>query len=507
MIIDNPAFAAEVLENLLQHTAEGTLLVKALRDENKTIVDFEYLLANRAAQRIVGKSEQELVGKRMLEVFPGNKTSGLFDQYVQVVETGSRYADETFYEFDNLKQWFRISVSKVKDGALINFTDITALKNAAFESSRSRQLYSVLVRHLPGVDVALIDRTYQLIILEGNPFKSLMPDQPVENGMELSQLPPSEENANLMSLLKASFRGKPQRQETEVGEKLFRLTFIPIQETHNRFSHVLVLSEDITIFRFSQDELRNKVYALESANESLEQFAYVASHDLQEPLRKIQAFGNRLSTKYADQLEGAGQDYIARMQNAAARMQTLINDLLKYSRVGRMREPFQPVDLEALIEAIRNDMETAIQHSGAQIITRELPAVQGEPSQLRQLFQNLISNALKFSQPGIPPKVTVSCQVASQADKEASGNLWEEEDYYKIMVADNGIGFDEKYLDRIFNIFQRLHGRSEYEGTGIGLAICRKITENHEGAITATSQPGQGATFYVLLPENLINHG
>ncbi len=504
---DNPAFAAEVLENILQHTEEGILLVKALRDENNTIVDFEYLLANRAAQRIVGKSEQELVGKRMLEVLPGNKTSGLFDQYVQVVETGQRYSNETFYAFDNLKQWFRINVSKLEDGALINFTDITALKNAVFESARSRQLYSILVRHLPGVDVALIDRGYQVIILKGNPFKSLIADQPIENGMDLSQLPGSEEKANLMSLLKASFRGKPQRREVEVGEKMFRLTLVPVQETHNRYSHVLVLSEDMSIFRFSQDELRNKIYALESANESLEQFAYVASHDLQEPLRKIQAFGSRLSLKYADQLEETGQDYIARMQNAAARMQTLINDLLKYSRAGRMREPFQPVDLESLIAAIRSDLETTIQQTKAQIITRELPTVQGEPSQLRQLFQNLISNALKFRQPDVPPEIVISCQAAAWADKEVPGNLREEEDYYKIMVADNGIGFDEKYLDRIFNIFQRLHGRSEYEGTGIGLAICRKIAENHEGAISAASQPGKGATFYVLLPQNLINHG
>ncbi|MDQ3013227.1 MAG: CHASE3 domain-containing protein [Acidobacteriota bacterium] len=223
------------------------------------------------------------------------------------------------------------------------------------------------------------------------------------------------------------------------------------------------------------------------SNRELQDFAYVASHDLQEPLRKIQAFGDRLKSKYGPALNDEGRDYLDRMQNSARRMHTLINDLLEYSRVATKGQPFTPVDLNQVASDVLGDLEVRVQQSGGRVEMGELPVMDADPLQMRQLLQNLIGNALKFYRPEQPPVVRVT----------AEGT---EDGLCLIAVADNGIGFEEKYLDRIFTPFQRLHGRSEYEGTGMGLAVCRRIAERHGGTITAQSTPGQGTTFLVTLP-------
>jgi PAS domain S-box-containing protein len=236
---------------------------------------------------------------------------------------------------------------------------------------------------------------------------------------------------------------------------------------------------------------------LARSNDELEKFAHIASHDLQEPLRKIQAFGDRLKTKYHETLTDQGRDYLERMQNAASRMQALIDDLLTLSRITTKAQPFVPVDLAQIVQDVLSDLEVRIEETNAQVDVGLLPTIAADPLQMHQLLQNLISNALKFSAKGELPQVKIYSQLLTSEEKPALGNAAM---LCQIFVEDSGIGFDEKYLDRIFNIFQRLHGRSEYEGTGIGLAICRKIAERHGGTITAKSTPGNGATFIVTLP-------
>jgi len=240
-------------------------------------------------------------------------------------------------------------------------------------------------------------------------------------------------------------------------------------------------------------ETRSRAYAAELArsNRELQDFAYVSSHDLQEPLRKIQAFGDRLNAHYADVLDAQGQDYLRRMQSAAARSQELINALLAYSRVTTKGQPFASVDLAKLAGEVLDDLEVRIEKSGGVVALGDLPVIDGDASQLRQLLQNLIGNALKYHPEGAPPYVEVTANIK---ERPPSGELCE------LTVADRGIGFDEKYLDRIFTPFQRLHGRGEYEGTGMGLAICKKIVSRHGGTITAESAPGRGARFLVELP-------
>ncbi len=239
---------------------------------------------------------------------------------------------------------------------------------------------------------------------------------------------------------------------------------------------------------------------LSRSNNNLEQFAYIASHDLQEPLRKIQQFGDLLQSQYGGQL-GEGIRYLERMQAAAARMATLIRDLLTFSRIATQRDSAAPVSLQGVVEEVLLTLDWTIQEVGAQVEVGSLPTVAGDALQLEQLFQNLLSNALKFRRGGTSPLIEVRASLRDAADLPA--DLKPDRvtaQYHRIEVIDNGVGFEEKYLDRIFQVFQRLHGQNEFAGTGIGLAICEKVVTNHGGAITARSQPGQGTTFMVYLP-------
>lgn len=226
---------------------------------------------------------------------------------------------------------------------------------------------------------------------------------------------------------------------------------------------------------------------LERSNQELQEFAYIASHDLQEPLRKIQTFGQRLESRYGNQLDKRGLDYLERMQGAASRMQTLIEDLLTFSRITTKAQPYTPVNLNQIVKDVLLDLETHIEDVNGQVNVDKLPEIEADPTQMRQLFQNLVGNALKFHRPTVAPIICITSK------KQSNG-------YYKISVADNGIGFDEKYTDRIFGMFQRLHSRSQYKGTGVGLAVCKKIVERHSGTITAKSKPENGAIFIITLP-------
>ena len=245
---------------------------------------------------------------------------------------------------------------------------------------------------------------------------------------------------------------------------------------------------DVTALKQAQEFAQSYAAQLERSNHDLEQFAFVASHDLQEPLRKIKFFGERLQEHFNETLDEREIDFLDRMLNASTRMQTMINDLLTYSRVTTKAQPFEVVDLNTLAREVVSDLEVRILRSEGQVNIGELPRLEGDPMQMRQLLQNLIGNALKFHQAGQPPRVKVSGKA--------------EGEFLTLYVQDNGIGFEDHYLERIFQPFERLHGRSEYEGSGMGLAICRKIVERHHGNITAKSQPGEGTTFIIQLPRH-----
>lgn len=258
------------------------------------------------------------------------------------------------------------------------------------------------------------------------------------------------------------------------------------------------MAQEISERRRVERALELKTKELSRSNSELEQFAYIVSHDLQEPLRKVMAFGDRLLDKCGETISNDGKEYITRMQNASQRMKTLITDLLVFSRLRTKAQPFTQVDLAKVAREVLSDLEIKIEQTGGTVKLGDLPTIDADPLQMRQLFQNLIGNALKFHRKGESPVVDVQvCMLDNQEDGSVGNG---HAVLCQITFEDNGIGFDEKYADRIFGVFQRLHGRDEYEGTGIGLSICQKIVERHEGTIKAKSATGKGAKFIITLP-------
>jgi light-regulated signal transduction histidine kinase (bacteriophytochrome) len=236
----------------------------------------------------------------------------------------------------------------------------------------------------------------------------------------------------------------------------------------------------------STNDLLRHASELSRSNAELEQFASIASHDLQEPLRKVQTFAAQISATESQNLSEQGQDFLRRMSDAAARMRNLIDDLLVFSRVSTQGHPFTAVNLGHVISQVLMDLEVSVEETGARLTVGLMPTIEADPLQMRQLFQNLLGNALKFRRPDVIPELRVEAQVIDHVAH--------------FTVSDNGIGFDEQYATRIFRAFERLHGARAYPGTGIGLALCRKIVERHHGTITAAGEVGHGATFTVRLP-------
>lgn len=252
----------------------------------------------------------------------------------------------------------------------------------------------------------------------------------------------------------------------------------------------LYLTSRLTEAERERRQTAERVEELGRINEDLKVFASAASHDLQEPLRKVESFGQRLTDRYNDQLGEDGQHYLARMTDAASRMRHLIDSLLEFSSASQRDIRFDTVDMNQLVDFVRDALSERIKRSKAVITAEGLPTVYGDAGQIRIVLQNLLGNALKYQPAGQAPEITITAAKVEHAGRA----------YVEISVADNGIGFDPKYSERIFSMFERLHSRSEYDGAGIGLATCLKIAQRHKGSLRASSQPGQGATFTFALP-------
>lgn len=383
----------------------------------------------------------------------------------------------------------------------IMLADITEQKQT---EEALRQSERKLLIHLQQTPLAVVEWNLDCNILEWNPSaeKIFGYTRREALGQNLTKLILPEEVTDRMTqfwqklIQRKSSVSKTRKNITGGGRTIVcEWHNTPLIDDQENVTSVISLIQDVTDREQKEAELKRFASQLEQSNRSLQEFTSIASHDLQEPLRKISAFGDRIYSKYAKNLPPEGIDYLERIQKATQRMQSLIRDLLTFSRLTADNKPFSLVNLHEVVHDVLSDLEFSIHQLNAQIEVDELPAIEADPLQMRQLLQNLLSNALKFHRPDTSPHIQIQAQILSVPPVP-----FLPPQVCQIHVTDNGIGFNEVHLDRIFNLFQRLHPRQEYEGTGMGLAICRTIVEHHGGNITAHSVPGQGTTFVVTLP-------
>ncbi|UFH54350.1 ATP-binding protein [Spirosoma sp. KNUC1025] len=486
-----------------------------IRDGTGRIVDFLMETANRAVERSLFMSPDQIIGTRLLETFPGNVESGLFALYARVADTGeAEQSIQHYTDVYGLEGWFEVSAVRPEpERIVITFMNVTTSKRAELEVKRQADLLQTVLDHTQtaiSLHEAIRDQDGTIVdfrtILANRQAHRLWGDlaEPILTKTFFQVSTPEQQINDFPKYVRVVETGEPDLTEFNIGDSWW------LRLTAKSGNGVVISNVDISENRRYRQQIEMANAELKRSNENLQSFAYIASHDLQEPLRKIQSFGDILKDYYAEIIDEEGNEIINRMQIAAERMSLLIRDILDYSQISSQRETFHPFSLTKLIDDIIEDLWHPIQHTNAQIdigCGQPLPDLTGDRLQLRQLFQNLLSNALKFHKIDsmgrpIPPIVRISAEKVAGSDLPdgVKSDLFIKPEYWAICIADNGIGFEQKYTDRIFQVFQRLHGKQQFTGTGIGLAVVKKVIEQHDGAIWVESEVGKGATFTVYLP-------
>jgi PAS domain S-box-containing protein len=493
----------ERYRNLFESIDEGFCIIKVLFDEQEKPVDYRFLEVNPAFERQT--DIENATGKRMREIAP-QLEDYWFEIYGKVALTGESIRFENTAK--QLNRVYEVSAFRVGEpdehNVAILFNDISERRRVEEELRKNRELLNAIIDNATAAIYAkdlsghyILSNYYHSALLKRTPEQVLGKSE-TELAAHSPGLSEYLHNDNLVS----ERRQPIQFEETGLGSDNSVRTYLsvkfPLTKPDGSVYAVCGISTDITerkqaeqaITQYSE-RLEQLNRDLEIANQELKDFAYIASHDLQEPLRKVIKFGELLQQQYAVDLEDTGHEYIERMVDAATRMQKMINGLLDYSRISTHGDQFTRVDLVEITREVLSDLEVRLLQSQAKVELSDLPIIEADALQMRQLMLNLLVNALKFHKPEVPPEIKI------WAEELTCGEL--QGDCIRLMVQDHGIGFDPKYLDKLFTPFIRLHGRSEFEGAGMGLAICRKITDRHGGEISAKSEPGIGSTFIVTL--------
>lgn len=480
------------METLLRTAVEYSPCGLLVIDARSRIV-----LVNREVERIFGYTREELRGKSFEILLPAssrNYHAALAEEFFENPEMRAMGMgrDLRGRRKDGTEIPIEIGLNPVRtNGGLYILGSVVDISARA----RSEQRFRAAIESAPS-GMVMVDRSGTIVLVNRETERLFGYTREELLGKSVEMLVPERFRSRHPEYREEFFRN-PGTRLMGAGRELYGLrkdgVEIPVEIGLNPIETdegLLVLSAivDISSRRRAEEALRTVAEDLKKSNQELEQFAYIASHDLQEPLRMIAGFLRLLEDRYKSSLDEKARNYIEHAVDGATRMSRLISDLLLYSRVERRGKQAEPVDTNSALELALANLRISIQESGATVTKDKLPTIQGNPAQLVQLFQNLIGNAIKFRRKGVAPRIHIGC--------DPQDGRW------LISVRDNGIGIAPEYRERIFMIFQRLHGRKDYPGTGIGLAICKKIVEQLGGSIWIESVPDEGSTFYCTFPKN-----
>ncbi len=526
----------ERFKNIIHNSPVGIAIFKG----DECVVE----MANLSLLQIIDKTPAEFIGQILYKALPEieKNVRPLFEE-VHLEQKSVRGTE--FYMpikrkgkiqnayFDFVLHPFIGDDGKVAEVMLIanEVTDYVVARNTLEENEsqfKNLVLQSPVAKAIfRGKDLKIEMANYQML----DHFWKRTWDEVI--GKNLSDVFPELKDQNFVAELKEVIRtGQPIRNQDSKavvfkdGKKIefyVNYVYLPLKEVDGSVSGVMITVTDVTdqflakeklinfskelekkvekrteLLRKANEKLRHSVKQLKYANEELESFAYVSSHDLQEPLRKIQIYTSRILEQERDYLTATGKKFFDKITDSASRMRTLIDDLLAFSRMEENHEEFKPTNLNDTLKHVLDNLSGLIENTDAKVRSKNLPTVNAVPFQMRQVFSNLLGNALKFSRANIPPEIEITTDTAPRQDLESVG-LNTDRAYHKIIFKDNGIGFSNAMAEQIFEVFKRLHGKGEYEGTGMGLSIVKKIIANHEGAITASGVVGKGAIFTIYL--------
>ncbi|HYH16622.1 MAG TPA: ATP-binding protein [Flavisolibacter sp.] len=542
VLAEQKSEAAKSIEKAYNFFMSAPVIIGFLKGDNYIIE-----LANEGLLEVWGRTK-EVVGQSLMQAIPELEAQGFKALLDRVRITGQpffayeypitlhRHGKEEVLYFDFVyKPFYEEETIGKASGVISVGHDVTAqvLAKSRAEATqkdadRQRRLYEAINGSIPDL-IYVFDLNYRftyankaLLDMWGSTAEQSIGKGLLENGYEPWHAEMHEREIDQVVATKMPIRGEVSFPHATLGKRVYDYIFVPVFNEIGDVEAVAGTTRDITELKLAQEvlkqseeelqqkvaertaELQRTVEELRRSNTNLEEFAYAASHDLKEPIRKIHFFSHRIKDTMSGRMTAEEKRYFERMEGAAKRMATLIDDLLAYSQISIRPRSFEEVNMNQLINLVLEDLDLEIEDKQAIIIVDKLFTIKGHHCQLQQAFQNLISNALKYSKPGVTPRINIAC--SKMLGKEAGLTLTTEDQqksFHCISIFDNGIGFEQADAERIFNVFTRLHGMAEYKGTGIGLSIVRKVIENHNGYIWAESQPGQGSAFRILLPEDL----
>ncbi|QLD88184.1 PAS domain S-box protein [Natronomonas salina] len=445
--------------------------------------DWTFTHLNESAESILDVSDEDLLGEEIWSFFPELVDTEFERRYRQAMATQETVSFEAYYEpYD---AWFEEHVYPSETGLSVYFRDVTEHRERERELERSEQRYRTLAEYFPNGLVTLFDDDLEYTLAAGLGFDRIPVEPEDLEGNRVDEVWPAETWAALEPAFRAALDGSERTVELSYADREWILHAVPISDDDGDVFAGMTMAQDITERKERERDLEETVEELEASNARLERFAYAASHDLQEPLRMVSSYLQLLEHRCGDALDEEGGEYLEFAVDGADRMREMVEGLLAYSRVETRSGDTRPVDLDSVLTDATDVLQMQIQRSDVEITSEELPRVLGDENQLLQVLQNLLDNAITYSGDD-PPEIHVA---AERRGEECV-----------VSVSDDGMGIDPDDQDDVFTVFNRLHGGDEFDGTGIGLALCERIVENHGGEIWVESEPGEGSTFSFTLP-------